>query len=169
MFTKFKQHLQDMRTIKSLCEGAEEQARRAGQEQPGAEHYVLSALALDDGSARRVFERLGKDPAAYRAALAGEHVAALRKLGIDAGGVGKPQPAAGKPAALFDSQPSGQTLMQALPELAKRSPAPLCGAHVLLAAAGMQHSLAARALRFMDVEPQALARAAEEELGAAHA
>jgi len=169
MFSKFKQHLQDMRTIKTLCEGAEDQARKAGQQHPGAEHYVLSALALDDGSARRVFERLGKDPEAYREALAGQHVAALKKLGIDAGGVGEPQPVAGKPAALFDSQPSGQALMQALPELAKRSPAPLRGAHVLLAAAGMQHSLAARALRTMDVELEALARAAEEELGAAHA
>lgn len=169
MFSKFKQHLQDMRTIKSLCEGAEDQARRAGQEHPGAEHYVLSALALDDGSARRVFERLGKDPEAYREALAGQHVAALKKLGIDAGGVGEPQPVAGKPAALFDSQPSGQALMQALPELAKRSQAPLCGAHVLLAAADMQHSLAARALRAMGVELEALALAAEAELGAAHA
>ena len=169
MFSKFKQHLQDMRTIKSLCEGAESEARKAGQERPGAEHYVLSALGLDDGSAARVFGRLGVSPQAYRVALAGLHAGALNTLGIDAGGVGKPQPAAGKPAALFDSQPSGQALMQALPELAKRSPAPLCGAHVLLAAAGMQHSLAARALRSMDVEPQALARAAEEELGVAHA
>ncbi|KQV84661.1 hypothetical protein ASD15_05635 [Massilia sp. Root351] len=169
MFSKFKQHLQDMRTIKSLCEGAEGHARVAGQEHPGAEHYVLSALELDDGSARRVFERLGKDADAYRRALAGQHVDALKKLGIDAGGVGAPAPIAGQPAALFNSQPSGQALMQALPELAKRSSTALCGAHVLLAAAGMQHSLAARALRAMDVEPQALARAAEDELGTAHA
>lgn len=169
MFSRFKQHLQDMRTIKTLCEGAEGQARKAGQELPGAEHYVLAALELDDGSAQKVFGRLGKEPEAYRKALAGQHGEALRKLGIDAGGVGEPQPVAGKPAAMFDSQPSGQALMQALPELAKRSQAPLCGAHVLLAAAGMPHSLAARALRAMGVEPQALALAAEEELGMAHA
>eukprot|EP01034_Spumella_vulgaris_P032164 gene32164-39721_t len=147
MFSKFKQHLQDMRTIKSLCEGAESEARKAGQERPGAEHYVLSALGLDDGSAARVFGRLGVSPQAYRVALAGLHAGALNTLGIEAGGVGEPQPATGKPEALFDSQPSGQALMQALPELAKRSQCPLCGAHVLLAAAGMQHSVAARARR----------------------
>lgn len=169
MFSKFKQHLQDMRTIKSLCEGAEGEARKAGQEQPGAEHYVLSALELDDGSARRVFERLGKSPQAYRAALAGLHAEALRKVGIDAGSVGEAQAVADKPAALFESQPSGQALMQALPELAKRTQTPLCGAHVLLAAAGMRHSLAARGLLAMDVELEGMARAAEEEVGAAHA
>ncbi|KQW87086.1 hypothetical protein ASC94_27060 [Massilia sp. Root418] len=158
-----------MQTIKALCEGAEEQARKAGQEQPGAEHYVLSALALEDGSARRVFGRLGKDAEAYRAALARQHSEALRKLGIDAGGAGEPLPVAGEASGLFDSQPSGQALMQALPELAKQSQAPLRGAHVLLAAAGMQHSLAARALRAMDVELEALVQAADEELGKVHA
>jgi ATP-dependent Clp protease ATP-binding subunit ClpA len=166
MFSKFKQNLRDMRTIKTLCEGAEGEARKVGQEQPGAEHYVLSALALEDGSARRVFERLGKDAEAYRSALAGQHSEALRKVGIDADGLGAPQPVAGKPAALFDSQPSGQALMQALPDLAKRSQAPLGGAHVLLAAAGMPHSLAGRALLAMGVEAQALVQAATEELGA---
>lgn len=53
MFAKVKQRLQDMGTVKRLCEGAEGAARRAGQELPGAEHYVLSALELDEGSARR--------------------------------------------------------------------------------------------------------------------
>ncbi|CAN7424890.1 Clp protease N-terminal domain-containing protein [Pseudoduganella sp. LjRoot289] len=164
MFAKLKQRLQDMRTIKNLCEGAESQARQAGQRQPGAEHYVLSALELADGSARRVFQRLGADPDAYRAALASQHVNALGKLGIDASGVPPATPVDGAPAAIFDSQPSGQALMQALPEMTRRLPAPLCGAHVLLAAAAMQHSQAARALRTMKLEPQALAQAAQEEL-----
>jgi ATP-dependent Clp protease ATP-binding subunit ClpA len=169
MFAKVKQRLQDMSTVKRLCEGAEGAVRRAGQELPGAEHYVLSALALDEGSARRVFARLGMDADAYRTALAGLHAEALRKVGIDADGLGQPMPAGGKPAALFDSQPSGQALMRALQEVAKQSAAPLCGAHVLLAAAGMQHSLAGRALRGMGVEPATLVRAAEEELGATFA
>lgn len=164
MFAKLKQRLQDMRTIKNLCESAESQARQAGQRQPGAEHYVLSALDLADGSARRVFQRLGADPDAYRAALASQHADALEKLGIDASSVPDATPIGGAPPAMFDSQTSGQALMQALPELTRRLPAPLCGAHVLLAAAAMQHSTAARALRAMNLEPQALTHAAEEEL-----
>jgi deferrochelatase/peroxidase EfeB len=164
MFAKLKQRLQDMRTIKDLCQGAENQARLAGQEQPGAEHYVLSALELADGSARRVFQSLGADPDAYRAALAGQHASALGKLGIDGSGIPAATPVSGAPSAIFDSQPSGQALMQALPELTRRLPAPLCGAHVLLAAAAMQHSQAARALRAMNLEPQALTQAAEKEL-----
>jgi ATP-dependent Clp protease ATP-binding subunit ClpA len=164
MFAKLKQRLQDMRTIKDLCEGAEQQARQTGQPQPGAEHYVLSALELADGSARRVFQRLGADPDAYRAALASQHANALGKLGIDASGIQAAMPVGGTPSAVFDSQPSGQALMQALPELTRRLPAPLCGAHVLLAAATMQHSQAARALRAMNLDPQALTLAAEKEL-----
>ena len=164
MFAKLKQRLQDMRTIKNLCEGAENQARQAGQQQPGAEHYVLSALDLADGSARRVFQRLGADPDAYRAALTSQHVNAFGKLGLDASGIPAATPVSGAASAVFDSQPSGQALMQALPELTRRLPVPLCGAHVLLAAAAMHHSLAARALRAINLEPQALTQAAEKEL-----
>lgn len=165
MFAKLKQRWQDMRTIADLSKDAERRALQAGQQHPGAEHYALAALDLADGSARRVFQRIGADPEAYRAALANRHAEALSAMGLDAAdAVARPTPAvAGK---LFDAQPSGQALMQTLPEVQRRLPAPLCGAHILLVVAGMRLSAAGRALGAINVDPQALGRAAEEELRA---
>ncbi|MFS2002340.1 Clp protease N-terminal domain-containing protein [Duganella sp. CT11-25] len=165
MFAKLKQRWKDTRTIMALSLDAERRALQAGQQHPGAEHYTLAALDLEDGSARRVFERIGADPEAYRAALAERHAAALSTLGIDAESLQQAEPSSPANAStLFDAQPSGQALMQSLPELQRRLPAPLCGAHVLLAAAAMTHSAAGRALKTIHIEPQALSRAAEEEL-----
>jgi ATP-dependent Clp protease ATP-binding subunit ClpA len=165
MFAKLKQRWQDTRTIMALSLGAEQRALQEGQQHPGAEHYMLAALDLPDGSARRVFARIGADPEAYRAALNQRHAEALSAIGLhDAAGDAAP-PA--KATVLFDVQPSGQALMQSLPELQRRLPAPLCGAHVLLAAASMAHSAAGRAFKTIGVELQALASAAEAELRAA--
>ncbi|OEZ64037.1 Clp protease N-terminal domain-containing protein [Duganella sp. HH105] len=165
MFAKLKQRWQDMRTIADLSKDAERRALQAGQQHPGAEHYALAALDLADGSARRVFQRIGADPEAYRAALANRHVEALSAMGLDVAGAGEP-PAPAAPGKLFDAQPSGQVLMQTLPEVQRRLPAPLCGAHILLAVAGMRLSAAGRAFGAINVDPQALGRAAEEELRA---
>lgn len=168
MFAKLKQRWRDTRTIMTLSLDAERRALGEGQRHPGAEHYTLAALDLPDGSARRVFERIGADPEAYRAALANRHAAALSAVGLAAPGLdaGHAESPA-EPTRLFDAQPSGQALMQSLPELQRRLPAPLCGAHVLLAAASMAHSAAGRAFKTIGIDPQALGRAAEAELRAA--
>jgi len=165
MFAKLRQRWQDARTIMKLSLDAEKRALQEGQQHPGAEHYMLAALDLPDGSARRVFARIGADPDAYRAALADRHAAALNAIGLhatDAGGSAAPAAA----TALFDAQPSGQSLMQSLPELQRRLPAPLCGAHVLLAVAAMAHSAAGRAFKAIGIDLQALGSAAEAELRA---
>jgi hypothetical protein len=65
---KLRNPVRDMRTIKTLMTGAEAEALEAGESVPGAEHLLLSALALPDGSARRAFERVGADPDELRAA-----------------------------------------------------------------------------------------------------
>ncbi|WP_332852200.1 Clp protease N-terminal domain-containing protein [Duganella sp. S19_KUP01_CR8] len=165
MFTKLKQRWQDMRTIADLSKDAERRALQAGQQHPGAEHYALAALDLVEGSARRVFQRVGADPEAYRAALANRHAEALSALGLQAD-AGLPAPETVAAGRLFDAQPSGQSLMQTLPEVRRRLPAPLCGAHILLVVAGMRHSAAGRAFGAINVEAQALSRAAEDELRA---
>lgn len=218
MFAKLKQRWKDTRTIMALSLDAERRALREGQRHPGAEHYMLAALDLPDGSARRVFARLGADPEAYREALANRHTSALNAMGLDASAAAPPadaalgnasapgaanaphagtsnsahagtsnSPHAGTsnasragadaghasataavaPSVLFDAQPSGQALMQRLPALQRRLPAPLCGAHVLLAAASMAHSAAGRAFKAIDIDLQALGNAAEAELRAA--
>ncbi|RZT10565.1 Clp amino terminal domain-containing protein, pathogenicity island component [Duganella sp. CF402] len=188
MFAKLRQRWQDTRTIMKLSLDAEKRALQEGQRHPGAEHYLLAALDLPDGSARRVFARLGVDPEAYRAALANRHAAALNTIGLhhvapaptsntagDARAPAGPADAAAAARAddavppaeasiLFDAQPSGQALMQSLPELQRRLSAPLCGAHVLLAAAAMAHSAAGRAFKAIGIDLQALGSAAETEL-----
>jgi hypothetical protein len=188
MFAKLKQRWMDTRTIMALSLDAERRALQEGQRHPGAEHYTLAALDLPDGSARRVFERVGANPEDYRAALANRHTEALNAMGLDyrAAAAGKhydyAAPVAGPtsaearqtdtlqaaaPSVLFDAQPSGRALMQSLPELQRRLPAPLCGAHVLLATATMAHSAAGRAFSAIGIDLQALGRAAEAELRAA--
>lgn len=163
MFAKLKQRWQDLRTIANLSNHAERWALKAGQQHPGAEHYTLAALELADGSARRVFQRVGADPEAYRAALEKRHAAALSALGleVEAEDMAPPPATAGK---LFDAQPSGQALMQKLPDAQRRLPAALCGAHILLVVAGMRQSAAGRAFGAINIDLQALGRAAEEEL-----
>lgn len=164
MFAKWKQRWRDTRTVIELSKHAERRALEQGQQHPGVEHYTLAALDLADGSARRVFQRVGGDPEAYRAALAGRHDAVLAAMGLDAGPPEAPPPQTA--ALLFDVQPSGQALMRTLPEVQRRLPAPLCGAHVLLAAASMAHGAAGRALAAIGIEAPAFKRAAEDELRA---
>jgi ATP-dependent Clp protease ATP-binding subunit ClpA len=64
-----KTRFSDMRMIRTLLEGAEAEAGRAGESMPGAEHLLLAALDLPDGTARRAFERVGADPSALRQAI----------------------------------------------------------------------------------------------------
>ncbi len=53
--------LRDMRTISQLLGDAERIAREMGEEEPSAEHLLISAIRLRDGSAARVLGRFGID------------------------------------------------------------------------------------------------------------
>ncbi len=79
-----KSPVRDIRTINRLLGGAEAEARRKGESLPGAEHLLLAALALPEGSARRAFERVGADPDRLADAIAAQHADALAAIGIEA-------------------------------------------------------------------------------------
>ena len=165
MFKRIKLRMQDMKTISQLISGAEEYAHGRGEEEVGAEHLLLSALALSDGSARRVFERAGVDPDKLQAAIDKQYCDALNVMGID--GVSfddDPEPI--KPTKLFrNAKPSGQATLKALYALKQKDKdMPLLGAHVVAVVANMEHGVAARALRTMGVNQQHLAEAVKEEL-----
>jgi len=164
MFQAVRQRLRDMGTIKALCQGAERHALRDGQREPGAEHFLLAALELPDGTARRAFERLQIDPAQLPGAIARQHGEALRGIGLDPEALTAldtaPQPAA---QALYNASPSGQAVMQGL---AASRGQPLLGAHVVAVIAGMHHGVTARTLRALGLEPQALAASAAHEIQA---
>jgi hypothetical protein len=162
MLEGFKSKLQSLGTIGRLCKTAEAYALEDGQHEPGAEHFLLAALDLPDGTARLAFEELGADPAALRPAIADQYGDALRGIGIELEKMPKPSATAPLQArnGPFAAAPSGQEIMQQL--AAQRSEhLPLFGAHVVAVVADMSQGVAARALRKMGVDQHALKATAE--------
>jgi len=170
MFRRLKQRFADMRTVSALCSTAEQHANADGQQEPGAEHFVLAALDLPDGTARRAFERLHADPARFREAIARQYDQALHSIGIASqylDCVNSCAPALPRSKGLYKAKPSGQALFQRLTAQQKADPRnPLLGAHVIAAATGDPHGVVARALKAMDVDPNALGAAACAEVAA---
>lgn len=164
MFRQLKHRFLSMRTLSQLCTQAEVHARASGQAAPGAEHFLLAAIDLPDGSARRAFESIGADPAAVRSAIEQQYRNALQGLGL--GNAALPQAAALEPHApgLYRAQPSGQELVQALARTRKDQGGPLLGAHVVLAVTAMSQGVAARTLRAMGIDAAQLAAAAQAQV-----
>lgn len=163
--------VRDMRTMNALIGAAEAEAHRLGDRETGAEHVLLAALELPEGSARRAIARAGADPADLRGAIVRAHAAALAAVGIDPGaaaGTADDGPAAAparrrRPVQLTAN---GRIVFRQATELARREPrGRLAGAHVVLAAAALEHGTAARALAALPVDRDALAAAARAELG----
>lgn len=169
MFKAIRNRLADVRQLSRLCSGAEQQARQLGRSRPGSEHFTLAALALPDGSALRVFQQLGIDAAAYRAALQGQHAEALAAAGIAldpaSAAAAAPRALAGEAGGLYRAEASAQVFMQRL--AAARGPMGsrrLHSADVLLAVSQESYSLAARAFQQLGISAQRLATAARAEL-----
>ncbi len=165
MFKRLRLRIQDIKTINKLIPGADKQARMSGEEEPGAEHFLLSAFELPEGSARRVFERAGADPDKFRDAIGKQYSDALQAVGIDADAVSSDIEPVETARVFNNSKPSGQAVMKALYNLKKNDKdKPLLGAHVVAVVANMQHGVAARALRVMGVNQEKISRAVSEEL-----
>ena len=162
MLRKLTQTLQDMGTIKTLCEAAERIANGEHQAAPGAEHFVLAALELPDGSAARVFVRLGLDAAAFLKALRDEHRASLRAAGASSERDVPPLP---RPKALYNAAPSGEAVLKGLAALRKRGVSGrLIGVHVLEVIWAMQHGPSARAFARLGRDAPTVMAAIESEM-----
>lgn len=159
MLKGLKAKLDDMATIRRLCERAEAHALRDQQREPGAEHFLLAALDLPDGTARLAFARAGADADALPAAIERQYADALGAIGLAADAL--PDSAPPEPTRLYRAAASGQQLMQDLAE-SREDRGPLLGAHVVAAVAGLSQGVAARALRALGVDPVALKSAADE-------
>ena len=169
MLKKLLQRQRDAASLGQLLLEAERLANAEGQHEPGAEHLMLAAMGLDDGTARRAFERVGADPFRFRDAIDKQYADALGSVGLKlAPGLEvNCTPAAVAPGQGLDqAKPSVTAVVKRLSdESALQVPAhPLLGAHVILAAAHAEHTTAVRALRAMGVEPRALAEAARAEI-----
>lgn len=156
MFSFVRHKLNAARTLTSLCEAAEVEARREGQAQPGAEHFVLAALSLPDGKAARVFEALGLTDALLREAIARQYREPLHALGISGGTVSEPLAEANE-SNLYRAAPSGQALVQALGRGHKKA---LTSELVLVAAAEQSEGVFPRALAVLGLDPGQLRTAA---------
>ncbi len=165
MFNKIRLRIKDMKTISKLISGADEHARISGEEEAGAEHYLLSALDMPEGSARRVFERVGADPDKFHEAIGKQYRDALKSVGIDVASIdNEPEPREAE-RMFHNSKPSGQAVMKELYALKKKDKdRPLLGAHVVGVVASMEHGVAARALRAMGIDQADIARAVNDEL-----
>jgi len=167
MLKRISLRIRDMGTIKRLIEGADAQANLAGEEAPGAEHFVLSALQLEDASAQRVFSRLGIDDAQFRDAIAQQYTDALSAVGIHIEQPDTPPVAVAPSGAPHVSKASGQALMKALYVLKKYDKdLPLLSAHVLRVAANIEQGVVPRAFRVLGVDRTLLIHAVQEELDA---
>ncbi|WP_338767873.1 Clp protease N-terminal domain-containing protein [Massilia sp. METH4] len=166
MLQRLKQRIADMRTIKTLCEAAERHANAMGEREPGPEHFLLAALDLPDGLARRAFEHAGADPSRLRAGITAAHGAALAAAGIDPAVLAAPAPVPPATGA-YQAKGSMESVMRALSDWPRSAGEPLTGAHVAAVVAASAHGTAARALQAIGVEPAALAAAARAEIASA--
>ena len=167
--------LREMKTIKALLTGAEAEARAMGEEQPAAEHLLLAAFELPDGSARRIFARFGTDLDGLRTAITQLDIDALVGLGMDperAASMAARQPLDPEQgrSRIYRSSPTAQEAFQAAAVLARaEKPSHFSGAHVVAAVAAMEHGTTALVLQSLRIDRQELAAAAHEEMAAPRA
>ncbi len=162
--------LNDMRTIKQLLTDAERIAREMGTEEPCAEHLLLSAIGLPDGTAVRALAGVGVDAEAIRVALREEQADALLSAGIPratAEAMAEPEPLGpGGAPLLYGAGPSAREAFQAAGTMARSSKQRLAGAHVVAAVARMERGTVARILERMGVDRSRLEDAAHAALTA---
>ncbi|MFN7027645.1 MAG: Clp protease N-terminal domain-containing protein [Pseudorhizobium sp.] len=113
-----------MRTLKYLCERAEAYALQDQQREPGAEHFLLAALDLPDGTARLAVERLGVTPSDLRHAINQQYDDALRSIGL-APPISHSTPMRAS-SGVYQAAPSAQEIMQEL-AAKRKSHGPLLG------------------------------------------
>jgi ATP-dependent Clp protease ATP-binding subunit ClpA len=163
-----KRALDDMRTIKQLLTEAERISRELGEAEPGAEHLLLSAMGLPDGTAARALGRVGLDESQIRSAMVAEQADALVAVGVprdhaEALAVPTPLGDAGKPL-LYGAGPTARDVFKTAGDMARGAKQRLAGAHVVLAVAGVERGTAARVIDRLGVDREQLADAARDEL-----
>lgn len=166
MFRKLRARAAAVKAISALLTQSEEIARRRGAERPAAEHLALAALQLPDGTAARALERVGSSAAEFEAALDAQETEDLERIGVqvDDARIRSELPPPSEPGGVYRSEPSARELFLAAGDDARRGGGSLVGAHVLRAAAALEHGPTARALRRMGIDTTDLRAAASAEI-----
>lgn len=157
----------DIRFMQSLFPTAEAEAAAMGEKEPGAEHLILATIDFQEGSTRRVFDRVGADPDQFRDAVADQHAAALRSIGIEEDATAidhELPPPPDRPSSVYRSAPSARQVFPEVVKLVKRDKSRLSGAYILLVVSRMEYGTTARALDAMGIDRLDLAVAAQAEV-----
>ena len=141
----------DIRTMEKLFTVAEEEAARTGETRPGAEYLVTSSLQLSEGSARRSFERVGADAAAFRNAVMGQYEDTPVSTNTTSN----------RPMRYGAS---GRELFQEVVNLVREEKSQIYGAYIVLAAAQIEHGKTPNVLKQIGVDRHELASAARAEI-----
>lgn len=150
--------ISDARRIRDLLEGAEREAAAMGEVEAGAEHVLLAACELPDGTARRALEGLGVDAPALREAVLDVHRGAL-------GGIDLTVPVVPAGRGLMRSKDTVRALLEATARERKASRANrFSSAHVLLGVTDLEGGTPLLALQRLGVTPQMLRSSAESVL-----
>ncbi|QIB65719.1 Clp protease N-terminal domain-containing protein [Kineobactrum salinum] len=165
MFQLFKRKLRDAQTLARLCTLAEDLAHQQGRSKPGSEHFILAALALPDQTAAQAFASLGLTEQQFQDALAAQRSDALASVGISTTAVEVTNLPSALPlpkSALYETEPSGKSLVKRLAETRKtRTARFLLSADVLLAAAQENYTPSTRAFQKLGISPDQLVEAAQ--------
>lgn len=167
MFNLIKRRINDMRMIKFISETAEQMADELGDAEPGAEHMVLAAILMPDGSGARVMSRFGHDLESVRQAIKDQYNDSLADIGIDPAtlpddlGKGPVEPR----SPFYLGQPSMQVVFRKLSEEEGIfGKTPLTGARVLARATEIERGVIARIWMKLGIDPSALKAVALEEV-----
>ncbi|MEC5185381.1 ATP-dependent Clp protease ATP-binding subunit ClpA [Cryobacterium sp. MP_3.1] len=161
-----RQAIADIRIMNELFTMAEQEAAALGDEMPGAEHLLLAVLAMPDDSARRAFATFDVTAADVRTAIVHTHSLALQSVGIDAAAAEPTEPTRTGP---YRSAGSLQDVFQRAVALSKEGAGrghTLRSAHVVWAAAELEHGTVSRALRQLGIDPGDLQQAARQAVAA---
>jgi len=154
---KRRNRMYDIRFMRAMFTAAESEALAAGEREPGAEHLVIACLGFQEGSAGRVFQRVGADPDGFRTAVAAQRAESLPSIGFEV------------EHAAMQTAPSAREVFPEVVRIVRRDMAQLSGAYVLLVAAQSEHSTTAVALAAMGLEPDAVVSAARDEIASGSA
>ncbi len=164
MFQKIKTQAADVRTIAKLCLEAEQQGLRGGQREPAAEHFLLAAFDLPDGSAASVLRDFGVDRSMLVSAIEGQYADALGHADVSPdsslndGTIDDSMPEA---RGLYEAAASGKAVIQALSKLPRVGRRPLRSADILIALASLHHGIVPRVFRRLGLDLDQVAQAAK--------
>ncbi len=154
---KRRNRIGDIKTMNRLFPAADVAARSAGVPVACAEHLIIAAFDLPDGSARRAFTRVGVDPDDFTRIINEMHASSDEG---DRGGVGPMVKGKGP----LKTEESAQRVFKQVVDMVRSERTQLYGAYLILVSAQLGEPTPCGAFEAMGVTPGQMAAAARAEL-----